>query len=464
MDIDKTNEFLEANFESKFVDSLKDFIRIPNLSPAFDSEFLTNGLIDEAIEYVQKFAEDLQIEGLQSHLVKNEQGNPMLIFVYEGTAAANILVYGHLDKQPHMEGWQEGTGPTNPVVIDGHLYGRGSADDGYVPFATLLALKNALDQGQPLPRIVLVLETEEESGSPHVVSLLELSSEYIKDPDYCICMANTAFDFDSLWLTSTMRGILAFNLKVSVTEIACHSGVCGGAIPESFRIANSLIDRVEDSSTKRIPLFEVEIPESYVEEAKHVSSLEGEDSFKDFNFLDGVTPIKVDPAESYLNIRWRPSLAVTGADGLPPTSKAGNVVRDSTTLKLCFRLPPGVSSTESFEKVKEIFTKDVPYDAKVEISGLQTGDGWRMKELDAKFRDLLNDVSDTFFSKKVGSFGGGGSIPFLKTLENRYTKAKIIGVGSKGPGHNIHAPNENLYLPYTKKFIGAFSHILAGLV
>ncbi len=75
----------------------------------------------------------------------------MLILVYEGKAKRNVMLYGHLDKQPHMEGWKEGTGPTNPAVIDGKLYGRGSSDDGYVPFAFLLSLRNAINQGVELP-------------------------------------------------------------------------------------------------------------------------------------------------------------------------------------------------------------------------------------------------------------------------------------------------------------------------
>lgn len=54
------------------------------------------------------------------------------------------MIYGHLDKQPHMEGWMEGTGPVSPVVINERLYGRGSCDDGYVTFAFLLALQNAI--------------------------------------------------------------------------------------------------------------------------------------------------------------------------------------------------------------------------------------------------------------------------------------------------------------------------------
>lgn len=84
------------------------------------------------------------------------------------------MIYGHLDKQPHMtEGWSEGLHPTKPVIKGDLAYGRGISDDGYVTFATVLAIKAAQDQGKKLPRIVFVLETEEESGSANLLYLLD---------------------------------------------------------------------------------------------------------------------------------------------------------------------------------------------------------------------------------------------------------------------------------------------------
>jgi acetylornithine deacetylase/succinyl-diaminopimelate desuccinylase-like protein len=84
----------------------------------------------------------------------------------------NVMLYGHIDKQPHMEGWSEGLGAITPVVKNERLYGRGSSDDGYMPFASLLAIKNCQLQGAKLPRIVFCMETEEESASPSLVYLL----------------------------------------------------------------------------------------------------------------------------------------------------------------------------------------------------------------------------------------------------------------------------------------------------
>jgi len=170
----------------------------------------------------------------------------MLFFIYEGEGKENIMFYGHLDKQPHMEGWEEDKGPTTPIISEGRLYGRGSSDDGYVPFALLLSLKNAVEQKVRLPWIVLVLETEEESGSKDLVYLLKKNSDIIKEPSICICLDSGCMDYKNLWLTSTLRGICKFNLKVEIASNGTHSGTGGGILPDTYRILNILLGWLED--------------------------------------------------------------------------------------------------------------------------------------------------------------------------------------------------------------------------
>ena len=106
------------------------------------------------------------------------------------------MIYGHLDKQPYEEAWSEGLSPTEPVIKDGRLYGRGASDDGYAFFSCMLAVKAAQLQNAPMPRVVLVLETEEESGSPSLIPLLKVAEDYIGKPDMCFCMDSGCFDYE----------------------------------------------------------------------------------------------------------------------------------------------------------------------------------------------------------------------------------------------------------------------------
>lgn len=121
------------------------------------------------------------------------------MYVVEATApnARNIMFYGHLDKQPYEdEPWDEGLSPIEPVIKDGCLYGRGSYDDGYASFTALLAIKAAQVQGVQLPRIVICIETEEESGSPNLIPLLSAAADVIKTPDVCFPLDSGCLDYE----------------------------------------------------------------------------------------------------------------------------------------------------------------------------------------------------------------------------------------------------------------------------
>lgn len=140
-----------------------------------EKDYLTNGKIQQAIAVVDAYVKKIQIKGIERKVIGGKKEPPMVFYTIpaQGGSKGNILLYGHLDKQPWMDGWHEGLGPTKPVIKDGHLYGRGGADDGYSVLSAMLAIKNAQMQGVPTPRCVMVLESEEESGSPHLVQLLK---------------------------------------------------------------------------------------------------------------------------------------------------------------------------------------------------------------------------------------------------------------------------------------------------
>ena len=161
----------------------------------------------------------------------------------------NIMFYGHLDKQPYEEAWAEGLSPTEPVIKDGLLYGRGSSDDGYAAFSFFLAVKAAQTQGAKLPRMVLVLETEEESGSPNLIDLLAQAAAVIRPPDVCFCLDSGCLDYEQLWTTSSLRGIAIVDLKVECGITGFHSGEVGGLIPDTFRIVRQLLNRIDNVDT-----------------------------------------------------------------------------------------------------------------------------------------------------------------------------------------------------------------------
>lgn len=119
-----------------------DFIRIPNLSPAFDQEWNTNGRQEDAAKHILDWALAQGVEGIKGEIIKEKDLTPIVFLEIEGTPDVNrnILMYGHFDKQPPFVGWNEGLAPTKPVLIGDKLYGRGGADDGYAIYGCIMSV------------------------------------------------------------------------------------------------------------------------------------------------------------------------------------------------------------------------------------------------------------------------------------------------------------------------------------
>lgn len=181
-----------------------------------DKEYMTNGLVQQAMEVTDQYIKKLEIKGLTRTVIQPAGMNPLIVYVVEPSEGAtkNVMLYGHLDKQPYGPGWREGLSPTDPIIEGEYMFGRGSADDGYSAFACMLAVKSIQQAGLRLPRIVMTLETEEESGSPNLLALLKEAEPLIGKPDTMFCMDSGALDYDQLWLTSSLRGICIVDLQV----------------------------------------------------------------------------------------------------------------------------------------------------------------------------------------------------------------------------------------------------------
>lgn len=166
----------------------------------------------------------------------------------------------------------------------------------------------------------------------------------------------------------------------------------------------------------------------------------------------------------YLNSTWRPSLSITGADGLPQVAKAGNVLRPSTTLRLSLRLPPNGDPAVLQDRLIKKVSENVPYNCKVQVKTGHAGQGWCMKDPVGWVREAFDQAGSDFFDgNKVGQYGVGGSIPFLAELGKQYPDTQIYAMGVLGPGHNAHGPNENMNLPYAKKVTCALSHLIGAV-
>lgn len=149
-------------------------------------------------------------------------------------------------------------------------------------------------------------------------------------------------------------------------------------MPETFRVIRNLLNRLDDPVTGQVTNeFQVEVPESKKKEAEYIAKTYGEAVYSKYAVHEGVKYVDQDNiAELYLNKAWRPNLSITGADGLPATAIAGNVLRPATTVRLSMRLSPTFDAHDAGKIFEDKLTKDVPYGAKVTLKGGHAGSGW----------------------------------------------------------------------------------------
>ena len=147
MKTEQLQSYLDQFWDNEITPTLTEYIKIPNKSPAFDPDWEKTGHMEKVLNLAVKWTEKHRPKESTLHIKRLDGRTPVIMVEIPGEREGNILMYGHLDKQPEMEGWNEGFGPWEPVMKDGKLYGRGGADDGYALFASLGTIKALKDQG-----------------------------------------------------------------------------------------------------------------------------------------------------------------------------------------------------------------------------------------------------------------------------------------------------------------------------
>lgn len=470
---------IARQWDEDIVAQLVDYIRLPAKSPHFDPDWKRHGHIDAAVEQAHSWVAKQGVKGLTLEVVRLGERTPVLFFDIPASsgreANPTVLLYGHLDKQPEMAGWRAGLGPWIPVIEDGKLYGRGGADDGYAVFAALSAIMALDAQGVARPRCVGVIETCEESGSYDLPAYLEALAPRMGEVALVIALDSGAGNYDQLWATTSLRGLVNGTLEVRILTEGVHSGDAGGVVPSSFRIARSLLDRIDDSRTGVVKptAFHCAIPAERLEQAKQAAQILGDTMWQRFPWASCcddpssarlfAQPVTKDPVELVLNRTWRAALAVVGADGLPPLESAGNVQRPYTALKLSLRIPPLVDGVAAAAELKRTLETDVPYCAVATFAADSAATGWNAPAAAPWLAAALDRASQAFWGKPAAYMGEGGTIPFMGMLGIKFPAAQMLVTGVLGPKSNAHGPNEFIDIGYAKKVTAATAMVIASM-
>jgi acetylornithine deacetylase/succinyl-diaminopimelate desuccinylase-like protein len=479
---------VDAAWRESIVPELQRYIAVPAKSPMFDPDWAAHGLLERVLQNAADWVRAQQVPGLQLEIVRlnDAQGRPRTPVLFfelpasegkDGTPAPasgqTVLMYGHLDKQPEINGWRSDLGPWTPVIDDGKLYGRGGADDGYAIYAAITAIQALKAQGVAHPRIVGLIETSEESGSADLLPYVDALKARLGDVGLVICLDSGAGNYDQLWLTTSLRGMASGVLKVEILTEGIHSGDASGLVPSSFRIMRQVLDRLEDSGTGRLlpASFHCEVPAERLAQAQATAAILGDELFKRFPWAHhdcgGATvsalPTTTDPVEALLARTWRPTLSVTGADGFPDIANAGNVLRPYTAFKLSLRLPPLVEAAPAVQQLKALLEDNAPYQAKVTFEGLSSATGWNAPSTTPWFEQALQDASQAHYGAACATIGQGGTIPLMNMLSQGFPTAQMMVCGVLGPRSNAHGPNEFLHLDYARRLTASVAQVIARM-
>jgi acetylornithine deacetylase/succinyl-diaminopimelate desuccinylase-like protein len=463
MNLPGLRQFIETVWQKSIIGRLEAYVRIPNKSPAFDPEWERHGFMDQAVDLMAEWCRAQPVPGMRVEVRRLPGITPLLLVDIPGELPECILLYGHLDKQPEFTGWLPGLGPWEPVIRDGKLYGRGGADDGYAVFSSLTAIAALKAQAVPLPRCVLMIEASEESGSIHLPAHLDALGSSIGEPSLVVCLDAECGNYEQLWTTTSLRGNLVGKLSVRVLTEGAHSGLASGIAPAPFRLLQQLLARVEDPTSGELKLdaLKAEIPKDRRAQIVAAAQVLATQILDKIPFADGVRAVSADSVELLINNTWRPTLAVTGAQGLPPLGSAGNVLLPEISLKISLRLPPTVDPAAAGAAVRKAFEVDPPYGAHVSFEPESSSGGWNAPAFAPWFEQSMQRASRHVFGRDAVSLGGGGTIPFLRMLGERFPQTQFLVTGVLGPQSNAHGPNEFLHLDYAVRLTECVSMVLA---
>ncbi len=461
--------FVDSKWDDEIVPQLIRYIAIPNKSPMFDADWVAHGYMDQAVALMETWAKAQPIAGMTVEVVRLEGRTPLIYIDIPASGPETgedvVLLYGHLDKQPEMTGWDEDLGPWKPVLKGDRLYGRGGADDGYAIFGSLTAVMALQAEQLPHARCVVLIEACEESGSYDLPAYVDHLADRIGKPSLVVCLDSGCGNYEQLWCTTSLRGLAGGNLRVDVLTEGVHSGSASGAVPSSFRLLRQLLSRIEDEATGKLAIdgLYVDIPADRRVQVGRMTQVLGKELIDMFPWVDGVQPMADDLNELVLNRTWRPALSVTGVDGMPPLDSAGNVLRPYTAVKLSLRLPPTLDGSTGGQLLRDaLLEQPAPGGATVTFELEKSSTGWNAPSMVPWLEQAIDASSQAVFGKPAMYMGEGGTIPFMGMLGEKFPAAQFMITGVLGPHSNAHGPNEFLHIPMGKGVTACVAHVIAA--
>ena len=448
-------EYQEQNKE-RFLSEMMELLRIPSVSAKSEhkadmttcAEAVKKSLLDSGADK----AEILQTDGFP--VIYAEK--------ITDTKLPTVLVYGHYDVQPAepLELWN--SGPFEPVIKDGKVYARGSADDKGQFYMHIKALETMVKTNTMATNIKFLIEGEEEVGSPNLAKFVRENKELLK-ADVILISDSSMLSMENPSLDIGVRGLSYIEVEVTGADHDLHSGTYGGAVANPITMLAKMIASCHNENNHiTIPGFYDDVVEATAEERKLMAQAPYDESeYKKEVGAETLWGEKGFTTNERTGIR--PTLEVNGIWGGYTGEGAKTVLPSKATAKISARLVPNQSSEKITAKLLDYFTSIAPAGVTVKAFEHHGGEPY-MTPIDSKGYQAASKAIETTFNKTPVPIRGGGSIPICSILEKELG-TKIIFMGFGLDSDNLHSPNEkygieNFYkgietIPYFHKYFAA---------
>lgn len=425
------------------VERLRDVLRIPSVStdPAYAPE------VRRCAEWM---AEALRGVGLDAK-VHTTKGHPMVLAHGEGSrgrTTPRILYYGHYDVQPQdpLDLWE--SPPFEPVIRDGpggkRVVARGAVDDKGQVMTFIEAFRAWKAVHGELPcAITVILEGEEESGSPSLIPFIESHKKELA-ADLCVVSDTGMWDQETPAITAMLRGLVYAELTLRGPSHDLHSGMYGGTLRNPINALATLISKLHDERGRvTLPGFYDRVRPVPPEIAARWKALDFDE--KEYLGGAGVSVARGEEGFTTLERMWaRPTCDCNGILGGYTGPGGKTVIPSQASSKVSFRLVPEQNPDEVFRSLEAFVKTHTEPGCTVEVHRHAGSPAIRVP-IDSPWLAAASRGLERVYGKPAAIIGSGGSIPAVGDFK-RILGIDTLLVGFGLDDDRVHSPNEKFNL------------------
>jgi acetylornithine deacetylase/succinyl-diaminopimelate desuccinylase-like protein len=383
--------------------------------------------------------------------------------MHAGPDAPTVLLYAHHDVQPPgiVENWA--SDPFEPTERDGRLYGRGAADDKAGAVAHAHAVGAWLAAGGPPCNVRVLVEGEEEIGSPTLHAFLTSHFDDLR-ADVLVLADAGNWDVGIPGLTYSLRGVALADVELRALDSPQHSGLTGGAVPDpAMALARVLASLVDEHGDPAYAGAFAGLREASAEERVPLAGFDDDlDKFaRTMGVRPGVQLVGAPDRTLHERLWLRPTVTVIGFDSHPIAGSSNQIVARAAA-RLSLRLGPGQDPAAVLDGLRAHVERATPWGLELQFRALEGAPAWETDPTGPAF-DAARRALRAGFGAEPVLMGVGGSIPFVGPFADAFGGIPALLMGPDDPGANIHGENESLHLADFAKLVRAEVYLLDEL-